>query len=241
MDMIRILVGMNSACAEPDLPILFIDAIDAANHPFSRCDRVLDGTRVGVDQVQVVPAIALGHPDKFARLFKVIVVSLEGIIDEGVALFVDNRRNFAGLRVHGQPAADLMSALVIEEGETVRVSVPVEGFQAPGVGKEGVVQGDFAPTVHFEQVRLCDGDAIAGLAVLVVEQAGLKHVGRGRFDQMDARLVSLRGPKRQQFRRVGRPEKPGFITVEPGSFGRKRKCLVLFFVSHEHIMIANKG
>ena len=63
MDEVRILVGVLAAGAEPDLPLLLVDAVDAADDVRALGDLVLDLAGLGVDQVEVPPAVALGDVD----------------------------------------------------------------------------------------------------------------------------------------------------------------------------------
>ena len=59
MNEIGILARHFAAGAEPDLPVVGIDAVDPAHDIFALGDLVLDRTGAGVDQVKVPPAVAL--------------------------------------------------------------------------------------------------------------------------------------------------------------------------------------
>ncbi len=98
MDVIGILVGVDAAGAEPDLPRLVIDAIDAAHHPTPLGDLVFHSAGVGVVEIEMVPAVALRHPDDFIRFIEIVGEELAAVVDEGFALFVDDGAGVAGLR-----------------------------------------------------------------------------------------------------------------------------------------------
>src|SRR5207249_11646507 len=65
---IRVLVGLHAAGREPDLPLLLVHLGDAAHHPQTPSDLVLDLAGGDVDQVQVVPSVALGGPQDLLAL-----------------------------------------------------------------------------------------------------------------------------------------------------------------------------
>ncbi len=50
VDEVRILVGILAAGVEPDLPLLLVDAVDAADDVLAVGDLVLDAALFGVDQ-----------------------------------------------------------------------------------------------------------------------------------------------------------------------------------------------
>ena len=68
VDEIRVLPGILAAGAEPDLPLLLVDAVDAAHDVFALRDLVLDLALLRVDQVEVPPAVALGGVDDLVGL-----------------------------------------------------------------------------------------------------------------------------------------------------------------------------
>ena len=58
---IRILIGIAAAGAKPDLPLLFVDPLDPADDEVSLGDLVFDGPFLGIDQIQMPPAVALAR------------------------------------------------------------------------------------------------------------------------------------------------------------------------------------
>ena len=70
VDKVGILIRILAAGVKPDLTRAFIDPIDSAYHIRSVRDRVLDRAGLGVDQVEMPPAVALGDVDDLARLLQ---------------------------------------------------------------------------------------------------------------------------------------------------------------------------
>ena len=68
VDEVRVLAGVHPAPAEPDLPLLIVDARDAADHPLAPGDLVLHRARHAVEEIEVVPAVPLRHPDDLAAV-----------------------------------------------------------------------------------------------------------------------------------------------------------------------------
>src|SRR5262249_25098831 len=65
VDQVRVLVRVHAAGAKPDLPLLLVNAVDAADDPFAFGDLVLDDAGFGIDQVKLTPTVALGGVDDF--------------------------------------------------------------------------------------------------------------------------------------------------------------------------------
>ena len=161
----------------------------------------------------MVPAVALRHPQDFIGRIRVAVELLAGIVDERLALLVDDRVRLAGHGVHRDDPQHLMAALVEQEREPAGVRCPAPFLGAPGVRKQVVADGDFLIFRHIEQVRLGDRDPIAGLEVIVGLQFGLHLIRRRRLDQVDFPLVALLRPQSDQLLAVGRPEHLASIAV----------------------------
>ena len=62
---VRVLARIHPARAEPDLPLVLVDLQDFAHDPVALRDLVLHGPGDAVVQIEMVPAVALGHPDDF--------------------------------------------------------------------------------------------------------------------------------------------------------------------------------
>src|SRR5262245_12119158 len=70
MDQIRILVRVPTRGAKPDLTLLFIDALDSADDEVALGDLTLDRPFLGIDQIQMPPAITLRDIDEFVTPFE---------------------------------------------------------------------------------------------------------------------------------------------------------------------------
>src|SRR5258707_294926 len=94
MDEVRILIRILAAGAEPDLAILFIDAVDASNDILTLRNLVLDLPFLRVDQIQVTPPVPLRGINELVRFLQPIhVMQIQtfrvGRPDEGVGLFIN--------------------------------------------------------------------------------------------------------------------------------------------------------
>ena len=93
---IWILAGRHAAGAEPDLALVLVDLLDVTHHPVTLRDLVLHGAGLAVVQVQVIPAVALGHPDDFLPVRDVVAVLLPGIAEERRRLLGDHGARLPG-------------------------------------------------------------------------------------------------------------------------------------------------
>ena len=185
VDVVGVLAGLGPVGPEPDLAGFFVDSIDAADEPFALRDLVLDSPGPRVHEVEVVPAVPLGHPEDFIRLVEELQVDLVRVVDERRRRLLDQGLGVARLGVDGDDPEDLVASLVVEEGESFRVGRPPPLVDAPGVGEEGVGDRDRLPGRDVEEVRPGDRQLVAGLGIVVVRQLRLELVlGRG-IDQVD--------------------------------------------------------
>ena len=89
---------------------------------------------------------------------------------------------FAGVRIDHDHPEDLMAALVVEERETMRIGLPTQVGDTPGIGKKRVGDGNLAPADDVEESWARHGHAIARLGIRERVQARLQLVFRGRLD-----------------------------------------------------------
>jgi hypothetical protein len=76
VDEVRILARVHPACAEPYLALGLVHVDHVADHPVALRDLVLDAPRRPVEQVKVIPAVPLRHPDHFFSIGDVETVLL---------------------------------------------------------------------------------------------------------------------------------------------------------------------
>jgi hypothetical protein len=69
-----------------------------------------------IDQIEMVPAIAFGHPDNFASGIKEISMNLVGIVNERFADFLSDGSHLSRYCIDADQADDLMAPLIVEEG-----------------------------------------------------------------------------------------------------------------------------
>src|SRR5262249_3354928 len=120
---------------EPDLTGGGVDAIDAAHDPRTLGDLILHRAAGTVVQVEVVPAVALRHPDDFAAAVHVVAISLCRVTEERFRLLADEGARGARLRIDLDDAKHLMAALVVLEGDGAAVTAPQQLGLRIGVGE----------------------------------------------------------------------------------------------------------
>ncbi len=81
---------MNAARPEPDLAFCFIHTLYAAHDPRPFGDLVFDLTCLLIEEVEVIPSVALGHPENFVAVIQVMDELLSGVIDERFALLIND-------------------------------------------------------------------------------------------------------------------------------------------------------
>lgn len=116
------------------------------------------------------------------------------VTDEGFAGLIHDGPDRPGGGVHPQNAQGLVSALIEKKGEPRGIGTPTQITDGPGVGIEGIVQGDFLFGFEVEQMGLVDGHGVSRFEVGVRLQLGLELVFGGRLDLIDrafrARLIT---------------------------------------------------
>ena len=185
MDVIGVLPRMDAAGAEPDLALGVIDAVDAADDPLASGDLVLDRARFPVDQIEVVPAVALGHPDDLAGRRQFFQVKLGIVVDEGGAGFVDDGAGLAGLAVDADQAQGLVAALVEEKNKLLAEGVPVWLADAPRVLEEIVGKRYFFEPIDSKQMRAVNRHSVAWFGIIERVQPRVDLVARRRLDEID--------------------------------------------------------
>ena len=131
MDQVGILLRVHAASTEPDLPLCLIHAVHATHHPGAVRDRVFDAATMGVDQVEMAPAVALGAKDQLATAIGVVEVKAGVEIDEGFLLLIDEAAHLAAAGVHLKQAKTLMRALAALDGKGFAIGIPAWPRRAP--------------------------------------------------------------------------------------------------------------
>ena len=171
---VRILARVHPAGAEPDLPLVFVHLLDAAHHPFAPRDLVLHLSGDAVVQIEMVPAVALRHPDHFLAVGDVVAVLLarvalasvgRAVVEEGLRLLGDDGARRAGRRIHLDDTVDLMAALVVLERERMAVLPPHRARQLVGIQKQRVRNRDRGFRVDVDHHGLRQIQDVARLRV----------------------------------------------------------------------------
>src|SRR6185437_12492303 len=239
---VGILAGDEAAGVEIDLALVLIDVINIADEPLALGDLVLHLAGETVIEIEVLPAIALAGPDDVLTVIEVAAEAAAGgeagselvVIDERLALLVNEGAHGAGLRVHFEDAIDLMAALVVFEGEAAAVFPPYGHGDVVRVGEERAVDFDFLFGGYIEERRVGDIDGIAGLAVHRThggvrhgfggEVLGLNLVRGRRLNVVDLAIVTGARMVADDVPGVGRPcDRTQRIVVAFGAVEAERR------------------
>ena len=124
MNIIRVLMRIQAAGFKPDMAFFFIHLTDSTHHPLSLRELPLELPCLGIQEIEVVPAISLRHPENFPSFLHEIVRVFVGVINEGRTLLVDQGGHRAIGHGNGHHTQDLMPPLIVEEGESLTGAVP---------------------------------------------------------------------------------------------------------------------
>ena len=153
MHVIRVLARVHPHDAQPHLPRLLVHALDPAHHPLARGDRVLHPPRAKIDQVQVIPARPLRHPDQLVRLVEAVREDLVRPVDESLARLLHDHARRPSLSIDEHVPHRLMPATVVEIHEPRRVGKPLHTRHAPRILDGRFVHGDALTARRVEQPR----------------------------------------------------------------------------------------
>src|SRR5262249_27537253 len=153
---VRVFARIHATGLEPDLALLFVYLLDAAHHPFAFRNLVLHLASHPVVKIEVVPAVALRHPDDLFPIANVAAILLARITEERLRFFADDGARFTRGRVNLDHAVDLMPAMVVFKRECAAVLAPFEPRQVVWIWKERVVHDDllFGLDVEIHGLRL---------------------------------------------------------------------------------------
>ncbi len=147
---VGILSRDRAAGCKPDLPVGVVHAGDIAHQPVALGDLIFHLAGDAVVEIKVLPTVAFGGPDDLLAVVHVIAELAArrharpkiAVVEEGLCLFVDESARGAGAGVDLDHLVDLMSALVVLEGESAAVLPPHRRGDGVGVRKERVVDLD---------------------------------------------------------------------------------------------------
>ena len=205
VDEIRVLAGDDTAGLEIDLALGFVHLVDGPDDPLPLRDLALDRAGHAVVEVEVVPAVALRHPDHFAAVGDVVAEFLAAVGEERLRLLVDDGPGRARRPVDLDDPVDLMAALVEFEGEGPAVLPPNEVRELVGIGEEGVVDLDPGFCVDREEDGPLDVEGVARLGVLHGMILGLELIGRRGLDILDDAVIAAAQAHHGELLRVRRP------------------------------------
>src|SRR5262249_30723287 len=82
--------------------------LNAAHDPFAFRDLILHLAGHAVEKIEMVPSVALRHPDDLPAVGQIVAVLLARIAEEGLRLLADDGARLAGAGVNLDHAIDLM-------------------------------------------------------------------------------------------------------------------------------------
>lgn len=151
MDMIWILVGVHPTGLEVDLACGHLHSIDATDDLRASRDLVKHLASATNVSIQMIPAIALGHPNNFIRLTDMFAEVLVSVVNEGLAFLIDNGAGHASVGIHAHNAHDLMAPLVVDKHELLGIRLPPYVLDLPRVAEQRVINNRYLlPCNHIE-------------------------------------------------------------------------------------------
>ena len=206
VDEVGVLLGVHAVRAEPDLAVRHIHAVHAADRPLALGDLILHLPRLAVEHVEVVPAVALGHPDDLPAVVEVVAEPLVGVVEEGLGLLGDHRPRPAGFGVDFDDPVDLVPPLVVLEDDVLAVLPPLQTGEGVGIGEEVVVDDHLPSRLDVQDHRDLFVQPVAGLGVQVGRVLGLELVLGGGFDVVHHPLLTGHHPVDRHLPGVRRPD-----------------------------------
>ena len=248
---VRILARVHAAGGEEDLLRPFVDLDHRAHDPLALRNLVLRASGGAVDQVEMVPAVALRHPDHVLAVLEVVAILLArvgevavggAVVEEGLRLLRDDRARLPGGRVRFDDAEHLVAALVVFEGDGAAVLAPLEARQVVRVGEERVVDGELGARREVEDDRLRQRQRVAGLRVDVDRVFRLQLIGGGGLDVVHFAAVARADAVGGDFLRVRRPgDRAELVGVPFGAVGTERDFVLLGRgVAHGEVVVPDQ-
>jgi hypothetical protein len=190
VDEVRVLARVHSARAE-DLPaLLLIDLHHSPDDPLALRDLVLHLPGGSVHQVQVVPAVALGHPDHLFAVADVVTQLLAGVGEEGLGLLADDGAGARRGGIHFDDAEPLVSPLVVLEGNGRAVLAPLQPRKRVRIRKQTALDVELPLRFDMEQDRLLEVESVPRLRVEPRRVLWLELILRRRLDVVDEPSIS---------------------------------------------------
>jgi hypothetical protein len=136
-----------------------VDLRDTANYPWTLSDLLLRLASGAVVEIQVIPAIALRHPDNFLSAVHFVP---EGppIVEESFGFLGDDCARAARRAVNLNDPVDLMAALVVFECQGATVRPPGHARECIRVRKEVVGNAELPGGFDMEDNRLVQIDGV---------------------------------------------------------------------------------
>ncbi len=192
MQVIRILRRVAAHQRDVDRARLLVDMLDAAHVPRALGHAALDLTRRDIDELDVVPPAALGHPQELALRVEPVHPDLVRVVDEGrIRLLGDGARG-ARRKIDRHEAHDLVPALVVEEREFASARDKARAVERPRSLEQRGLDRDLPRRQRRAAGRALDAkemrhgpvDLVAGLRVLERLELGLEAVLRRGLDDV---------------------------------------------------------
>ena len=241
VDEVRILLLVHPRGAEIDLARLLVHLRHAAHHPLALRDLVLHRAIRPVIEIEVVPAVALRHPDHLLAVAHVEPVLLARVAEEGGRLLGDDGPGPARGGLGLDDAVDLVPPLVVFERDGRAVLAPGRRRRLVGVGEQPVVDVDLPARGSLEHHRLLDVEHVARLGVEPGRVLRLELVLGRRLDVVDQPPVPRLHAKRGDPCRVRRPaDGVEFVAVVLGSIHAQTRPGLLADVADHHVVVGDE-
>ncbi len=183
MNQIWILIRVLATGVEPNLPVLFVDPVNATHHILAFCDLVLDFAFRRIDQIKMPPAVALGDVDRFIGLLQPVDETQAQTLrvlgpDERLGFLVDEVADCAGLRIHFDHPKSLAAPVHVLVGKMASVAIPVETGCFPFVLESIHLRFGQLVVGDIKEIQLIQREFVAGQRVGTRLELGAAATGR---------------------------------------------------------------
>ena len=117
VNVIRVFAGRAPCDSEQQLVLVFIEALHAAHGPLAFGELPLQLAICGIVYKDMIPAIALAHPENLVGFCQIACPKLAGVVDESLGRVLKECLGGTAGRIDTDHPHELVAALVIRKEE----------------------------------------------------------------------------------------------------------------------------
>ena len=192
-----------------------INMMHSTHNPFALRQLSLHRARCDINHIQMIPSIALAHPQQLRRRVKPVHPDLVGVIDEGIERLGGDHAHGAGAEIHRKQRHRLVSAFITQQRDFTPVRYKANDLNRPHLAESLAVERDFMHAraahcgriaFHSKEMRCRHIDCVSRLGVVKRAQLGFKSIRRRCFDELHLMLRAATNLHEQK--RIARRRSP---------------------------------